>query len=65
MSERHCWKDKSEWAEETYGIGSPEWADVIINGNATCMLPTGHEGEHDFVDDGQIGIAFLKPGEDL
>ena len=65
----HCWKDEREYAEETYGFGSPEWADTYLDPithelsdrSGTCMLPAGHEGPHVFTPDDQIGVTFTKP----
>lgn len=64
MRQRHCWKDKQDWIEETYGIGSEEWCEYMqyrwpgqfglsadpndSNPSLICMLADGHEGEHDF-----------------
>ena len=61
----HCWKDKIEWSEETYGFGSAEWAEAILHGG-TCMLQDGHDGDHEFVADNDVVIEFIEGrGENL
>lgn len=52
-----CWKSNVEWAEETFGCCSDEWADSA-NNPGTCMLEYGHEGPHEFVSDSSI-IIFV------
>jgi hypothetical protein len=53
----HCWKDRSEHAEHVHGWGSdPYWAAVFNSG--TCMLEAGHEGDHEFTPDHEIGVTF-------
>ena len=55
----HCWKDYMEWITETYGWGSPEWTeDMVENLSAFCMLEDGHTGEHEWTSDGEIMIQF-------
>lgn len=53
----HCWKDKGEWADETFGFLSDEHLATLENG-ATCLLADGHEGPHEWTDDGAIVINF-------
>jgi hypothetical protein len=53
----HCWKGKSDHAEEVHGHGSPEWIEAFLE-DGTCMLLEGHEGEHEFTPDREIGVAF-------
>lgn len=50
----HCWKDKTEWAEEKFGWGSPEHMET----DATCFLEDGHSGEHEWTPDSEITIRF-------
>jgi hypothetical protein len=58
----HCWKDRQAHIEETYGFHSDEhiatYLDDFVDG--TCMLPTGHEGPHEFTPDDQIGVTFRE-----
>ena len=61
MSERqvvHCWKDRLEWAEEHYGVGSKAWKIASGAPSASCMLPDGHDGPHEWVEDKQIKVKF-------
>jgi hypothetical protein len=64
MSKRtlHCWADKSTWAFEKFGPSSDEWADTVLN-NGTCLLPAGHEGEHEWTPDGEIMVTFKTKGD--
>lgn len=60
----HCWKDKREWAEETFGFHSDEHlATYHDGGNATCMLEDGHEGDHEWTADEAITISFGDKSE--
>lgn len=55
----HCWKDKREWALETFGEHSDEHlATHMDGGNATCLLEDGHEGPHEWTADGDIVVSF-------
>lgn len=54
----HCWKDRLEWAEEHFGIGSRGWAIALDAPSATCMLHDGHIGPHEWVEDNQITVKF-------
>jgi len=61
----HCWKGKREWIEETQGVGSPEWCAIVGDyysdepyHDATCLLPAGHDGPHDFTPDEEIMVSF-------
>ena len=56
----HCWKDYREYLVETGREYSPEHVDTYYNGNKTCMLEAGHEGEHDFVADSSIVVTFKE-----
>ena len=53
----HCWKGYLDWLDECGLLGSEEWA-AAYECDATCMLPDGHDGPHEFVRDDQIGIHF-------
>ena len=57
----HCWKDRRQHIEEQYGFGSDAWVETFAEDwkPGTCMLPDGHSGEHDFTDDGDIGVTFV------
>lgn len=63
MTELHCWTGKTEYMEEKFGYGSEEWAEAF-NNNGTCMLPDGHEGEHEFTPDNQILVTFPDKEKD-
>ncbi len=53
--EVHCWEDY----EYTLDMHSQEYYDLMASGTGqTCMLPKGHEGEHEWTDDDQIIITF-------
>lgn len=54
----HCWYDYRTHLEETGKIYSQEWADTYLSGNLTCMAEAGHEGDHEFVPDESIEVAF-------
>jgi len=54
----HCWQDYREHLEETGREGSDEWIATWHDGNKTCLLEDGHEGDHDFVDDNSIEIKL-------
>lgn len=63
MSERHnhCWKDLGEHLEETNVDAYHEWYGSRYPDSplgATCMLPDGHVGPHEFTPDNQIGVTF-------
>lgn len=60
QSECHCWKDRHEWIEERYGFGSGEWAANYNLPSATCMLAHGHDGEHEWTNDDEIGVSFVE-----
>ena len=51
------------WAENTFGSLSDEYINTYINGNATCMLPAGHDGPHEWTPDDEIVVAF-EPRKD-
>ena len=64
----HCWMGRTEWIEQTYGYLSDEYiadAAAAYDGkmSATCMLPDGHDGPHEFTDDDQIRISFAPHTE--
>jgi hypothetical protein len=51
---RHCWQGYHEqWPD-----GSDEWARHYHEPSATCLLPKGHEGPHQFTPDDQIIVQF-------
>ncbi len=56
----HCWKGKREHIEETVPdyVMSDAWHAAWRDGEATCMLEEGHEGDHVFTPDSQITITF-------
>jgi hypothetical protein len=57
MVELHCWKSNVEHAAELWGKGGMHWRDALEH-PATCMLPDGHSGPHQWTPDGEIEIAF-------
>jgi hypothetical protein len=61
----HCWTSKREWCEQTYGHASTEYLDTydIPGGDATCLLPAGHDGPHEWTPDGGIVVEFKGPEE--
>ena len=66
MSKRtlHCWTDKREWAEKTFGSYSTEYFDTYKDGgNPVCMLPDGHDGPHGWTQADEIVVAF-EPAKD-
>ena len=59
----HCWKDYQEWIEETTGKPWYEQYDSLkYEHGATCHLPDGHGGPHEWTPDNEIMIEF-KGGE--
>ena len=54
----HCWKDYRSHLEETGRIFSDEWVATYHGTNKTCMAESGHEGDHEFVDDDSITVQF-------
>ena len=56
MTPQHCWTDY----RETLPLGSPEWAAWYSEEapTATCMLPAGHNGAHEWTPDADIAIQF-------
>ena len=62
MKERtlHCWAGRRDVAEETYGLGSAEWAEAWNEPDATCMLEHGHAGPHEWTHDDSIDVRFSK-----
>ncbi len=54
-----CWKGKLDWIEETFGKRSEEWWEQWEEVcGATCMLPEGHEGPHQWTRDSDITVEF-------
>ncbi|MDY0059811.1 MAG: hypothetical protein RBU45_08385 [Myxococcota bacterium] len=52
----HCWQDRLDWVwQKGAKLGSPEYLDAIEH-PATCMLPAGHEGPHEWMPDEEIVI---------
>jgi len=48
-----CWIGK----EEQYEFGTDEWAEAVVHG-ATCLLPDGHDGPHEWTSDDDFVIKF-------
>lgn len=51
----HCWADRAECAEYL----SEEWALASVD-SATCLLPAGHDGPHEWTPDEHITITFKE-----
>jgi len=58
MSTIHCWADKAS----QYEIGTEEWVDAVVN-SATCLLPDGHDGPHEWTPDEEFEIEFADMEE--
>lgn len=54
----HCWTGRLEHAEAVHGWGSDEYWKAYDLPSATCMLPDGHAGPHEFMDDSNITVRF-------
>lgn len=61
----HCWTDRSEWIEETYGYLSTEYLDDAAKAygdpnwcGSTCLLPGGHSGPHVWTPNDEIVVTF-------
>ncbi len=48
----HCWHGNTEDLE----FGSDEWAEAFVQGRATCLLPAGHDGPHEYTPDSEIVV---------
>ena len=60
----HCWKDKREWVEETYGFHSDEHLLTYQDGqDATCMLEADHNGPHEWTPDDGVEITFPEEND--
>lgn len=55
----HCWEDYKSFVSDQFGIGSREWCEAHQKGDATCLLPEGHEGPHEWTPDDQITVHFV------
>jgi len=55
----HCWAGKAD----QYEIGADEWAEAMAH-PATCLLPDGHDGPHDWTPDEEIIIEFPPKEEE-
>ena len=52
-----CWKDELEYIEEMSGHTSDEHIQALDR-SRTCMLPCGHDGSHEWMDDDDICVSF-------
>jgi hypothetical protein len=59
-SEPHCWADGPE---EIRQKEADLWWQGLFAVGSTCMLPDGHEGEHQFTPDDQVTLSF-EPKEE-
>ena len=53
-----CWTDKAAWLDDNGALP----IDVVqcqIEGNATCLLPDGHDGPHEWTPDSEITVRFI------
>jgi hypothetical protein len=55
----HCWEDRHDFETRDVAIGSDAWVASHFKPNATCMLEDGHDGPHEWTDDGDIGVRFI------
>lgn len=56
-----CWRSNVEFAESRHGDNSPEYRHALHR-PATCLLPQGHAGPHEFTFDGDVRFTFsVKP----
>lgn len=53
----HCWADKADVMRKLHGDWSPAHVDAFLV-SATCMRMHGHEGDHTWTLDTQIGVSF-------
>jgi hypothetical protein len=55
-----CWADKAEHLAKEHGEYSPQHVNAMYGagGNATCLLPEGHDGPHDWTSDSEIVVTF-------
>ena len=58
----YCFYDKSEWAEDKFGLWSDEYIEAIVN-DGICLLPLDHEGDHVFTPDDQFAIVINGDNE--
>lgn len=54
----HCWSGKYDYMAPA----DPEYRKLLVDGDATCMLPLGHDGPHVYTLDADIKVHF-PPGE--
>lgn len=54
----HCWADYTEHVIKQHGFGSEQYVDAVLDGGATCMRERGHDGDHEWTPDEDIGITF-------
>ena len=63
---KHCWTDRGEWIEETYGYLSEEYIDYAVSAydrpvdwaGEICVLPVGHFGPHEWTPTDEIVVKF-------
>jgi hypothetical protein len=62
----HCWAGYQEEIERLYGYGTEAYwkAHLRYPDNATCLLPDGHTGPHEWTDDGEVMISFAPTESD-
>jgi hypothetical protein len=58
MKKNLCWTDRRTWIEETYGYLSDEYIESYVDDSATCLLDEGHECDHEWIPDSEIGVSF-------
>lgn len=56
-----CWWSNVEFAILRNGVKSPEYRDALAH-PGTCLLPSGHEGPHEWTFDGDVTFTFAPKG---
>lgn len=59
----HCWKGRLEHMATLPEYDShwyARWLAGEFGADGTCMLEAGHEGDHDFMPDDEIRVAFAE-----
>lgn len=62
----HCWTGKRDAIEAAHPNDyqmRDDWAATWNGDDGTCMLLSGHEGDHEFTPDSQIGVQFVPTDE--
>lgn len=60
----HCWTERGEWIEETYGYLSDEYLDYAADQynedacSEICLLSAGHVGPHKWTRTDEATLSF-------